>query len=157
MEDARMKVRFFVGLSAVLLAITALAFSARTYRATAQGSLEYKLPAAVGTEPVPPIQQHVCPSPVPLPAQQPSLSEMIANLKELRMQEQQLAKSIKEKINTQKKSLDDAEKELNSLGIEATPPIAPPIVPTPLISPPLPTQPIDPLAPITPSGPSAPH
>ncbi len=136
-----MKVRMFVGLSAGMLVVAALAFSAKTFRATAQDKVS---PPCIdpgscidpGFSPKTP----VCPI-VPVQPQPPqgSLPEMIANLRVLRQQEQQLTAAIKEKIKAEKKSLDDVENELKSLGIDPPsgvyPPggITPPGVPSPPI------------------------
>jgi Spy/CpxP family protein refolding chaperone len=107
-----MKVRLFVGFSVVMVIIAGVGcYSAKAYQDPLPPPAEMQLGI---------VQNSPVPSSPTAPPQQPSLSEMIANLKELRKQEQQLTKAIQQKIQDQKKTLDDAEKELNSLGIEST-------------------------------------
>jgi Spy/CpxP family protein refolding chaperone len=132
-----MKVRMFVGLSAVALVVATLAFSAKTLRATAQDKIS---PPPVdhgscidpGFSPKTPVYPiiPVQPQPQQPPLPQSSLPEMIANLKVLRQQEQQLTAAIKEKIKAEKKSLDDVENELKSLGIDPPSGVCPPGVPS---------------------------
>jgi hypothetical protein len=125
-EDTRMKSHLIVGVSVVVLGIVAFAFSARTFRAAAQDppvttpSGYYLMPEPTQSQP-----------PQPTASVDRSLPEMIADLKELRKQELQLTKKIKEKIQAQQKSLDDAEKELNSMFIDPPERLVPQPVPTP--------------------------
>jgi hypothetical protein len=49
----------------------------------------------------------------PSPPAQPTLQQMIAQLKMLREQEKQLAAAIREMIKAQRKAIDDAERDLN--------------------------------------------
>jgi hypothetical protein len=107
-----MTVRTYAGLAGLLLAAVTLSFG--TFKATAQ---PHPGPATTpSVYPVPLNPQGYVPPPTHT---QPSLPEMIAELKELRKKEQDLTKAIKEKIKSQKQSLDDAEKELDKLGIDA--------------------------------------
>jgi hypothetical protein len=119
-EDTRMKRRLSVGLLIVVVALIALAFGANTFLAKAQEKppvTPVGFPPPGGTpSTIPPSTSY---QPLTPPPSDPSLPELINNLKELRKQEQHLTKTIKDKILAQKKSLDEAEKELNSLGIDA--------------------------------------
>ncbi len=115
-----MKGRWYVGLLMVVVVIVVVAFSATTFHAKAQDMspvtpVAFPPPyGAPATLPAPPSYQPLA------PASEPSLPDLIAKLRELRKQEEQLTKTIKLKIMAQKKSLEEAEKEMNSLGIEAT-------------------------------------
>jgi hypothetical protein len=135
-----MKGRSYVSLLIGGVAIFVLAFGVRTFHARAQEMTPITpvgFPPPSGT----PSTLATPPSYQPLtPPSEPTLPELINNLKELRKQEQHLTKTIKDKIMAQKKSLEDAEKELNSLGIDpaAGMPSLPPGSPDKLPGPPSP-------------------
>jgi hypothetical protein len=54
----------------------------------------------------------VCTPPQPAPTPAPTLEGMVAELRQLREREKQLAAAIREKVKEQRKTLDDAEREV---------------------------------------------
>ena len=52
----------------------------------------------------------------PAPPADPTLEEMVKELKQLRAKEKKLAEAIREKVKAQRKALDDAEREVGGAG-----------------------------------------
>jgi hypothetical protein len=113
-----MKTRMLIALATVALAVAFICLAKSPFQAIAQ---QPPLPAPEIPPPVvqvpPPAVGPIPATPLPVQHPTPSLTQLIARLKELRKQEKDVTEQIQKVIAAQKQSLADAENELRQLGI----------------------------------------